>query len=327
MSEQPSSTVGVTEEIASSVSLRTPVSETVANGFIGRKSIAQFSLDFSSYDFSRPYLRDMLEELLAFKSENSKSGIEFWLYATMEEVSEIIDQNVNITRSKGGWIEEHWGPRYSVITARGRMGLLMSTLGLTPYQVEDTMESIETIYHWEPTNKKLLTEYTASAPTEGKLAGVLAEKNATPARVGTAASLRNFRLLLDLFKSNGVIYGPPDGEYMNPAIYPSKKMMGYTYQPEPVDTGSHSYIPDAVVVEKDEFARSYGQPRIIVPIQMQVKNTTYYGFFQTLNYTLDDSTPYSALYDFTFQCFRSYREAVFFLKGTAGRRPFSDFLG
>jgi len=301
-------------------------------------------------------------------------GNSFVLYALLQDFNESVEQAITNKRSKGGFVENHWGPRPSLVSASGIVGVHLSAFGLTPFQVEDPDGQSETVLYWDPTtNMTLSGTPSASAPSgqnsqwmskqlqtlgntlinqigansSGATGDLLQSVNfgastgssGSPnyqtidqnqaARTGTNAAFRKFRMILDLFKMNGVIFDT----IPNPDIYPSTLVASDVYY----DTKLNKYVKPPSIVDQqrtlgdlsnlDALRRDEnlapGNVRAVLPIEMYVKDTVYTGFFESFNYQLSEEAPFSAHYDFTFKAKNTQRTAVFYPDGTAGKKPYS----
>ena len=307
-------------------------------------------------------------------------GTSFIMYALVQELTESLEQAITSKRSKGGFVEAHWGSKPSVITCSGVIGVQLSALGLTPFQTEKG----ENVAYWDPTSPVAILQNgvpqttanvgnntslfnnqlqnlasqavdTVGSHISGALGNLLSTANfksttskpsATGlnqypqfnasqnviAGTGTNAAFRKFRMILDLFKQNGVIFD----SIPNPDIYPSTYTAGYTYVDHSgkVQT-SPSIIELAAAANTsiDTYMKNLrgeniapGNVRTVTPIEIYVKDTVFSGYFQNFNYSLSENDPFTAHYDFTFISKITTRSAVFFPNGTAGRRPFSSLI-
>lgn len=259
--------------------------------------IIKFNLTLPAYNHLYPAeYQDLFKEYETLTHDINK-GTGFVLYALVKELTEAVEQAVTNKRSKGGFIENHWGPRPSLISASGQVGVYLSSFGLTPFQVESEAASI-----WDSSEQR----YKAST--------------------GNNLGFRKFRMLLDLFKMNGVIFD----NIPNPDIYPSTYVAGdkfYNIMEHKYDENKsiiNSSDPNAAMLSlRQGPGTAPGNVRAVLPIEMYVKDTIYTGFFETFNYQFTEDNPYTANYDFTFKAKTTKRTAIFFPDGTAGRKPYS----
>jgi hypothetical protein len=282
----------------------------------------------------------------------------------MKEFSETTEQAVTFKRSKGGFVENHWGAKPSILQASGQVGLHLSAFGITPFQTEDPGGNRgETVLDWDPSNSTVLTNKATTMPDTsdsfsqqsqgllnkgvnllGKQVGGQAgsllsnasfnntKNNPTKfvppvvnqsdaAQTGTNLAFRKFRLILDLFKHNGLVFD----SLPNTSIYPATLTAPEVY----TDAKGNRVVQPSLIKSQGsaktlEDLRKHaqiapGNVTASLPIQMYVKDTRYLGFFQNFNYAISEEDPYIATYDFTFIARLTERTGLFFPTGTAGK--------
>lgn len=320
---------------------------------------------------TRPEYKKLFEMYSNPGCNGFTDGTSFVLYALIKELSESVEHAITVKRTKGGYLENHWGAKPSVIQASGQVGLFLSSVGLTPFQVEDPDGHSETVLYWDPTattimtNKKSVKASSSNTfnqsleklmnqganllgnqvgGTAGSLlsslntSGFLGKNQNAPstptvdssqaASVGTSIAIRNFRLLLNLFKHNGLIFDSIPNISMHPSTFTAPEY--YTKS-----DGSQGVIPSLIGSSKEPNPITLlnmrktsliapGNVLAALPIEMWVKNTKYTGYFQNFNYSISEDSPYTAFYDFTFIAKVTERTATFFTNGTGGRKSFSQ---
>ena len=137
------------------------------------------------------------------------------------------------------------------------------------------------------------------------------------AKTGTNLAFRKFRMLLDLFKHNGLILSTVP----NMSIYPSTYTAQDVYTtPDGKQGVAKSLIEQGKTVADAAAFMAPGNVMANTPIEMTIKDTIYRGFFQNFNFTLSEEDPYTASYQFTFIARTTERTSYFFNSGTAGKR-------
>lgn len=314
---------------------------------------------------SKPQIKSLWD---AYGHTGGGTGTSFILYALVQELSESSEQTVLVRRSKGGYVENHWGPKPSIITASGQVGLHLSAFGITPFQTES--KNAETVLTWDPTTKTLFTKNDIEIKTDsenylnaktqglmnlavnkigeasgGALGTLLSNAQYTSntrtntddrvhktldaatinsaAEVGTNAAFRKFRMLLDLFKHNGLVLDNLPNMSIHPSVYTAEN--AYT-SAGGVQHGKA--IQDLETLQKMRKFSQIAPGNILasLPIQMYVKDSIFHGFFQNFNFSYSEDNPFIANYDFTFISRHTTRTAVFFPSGTAGKKPYSLVL-
>jgi len=327
--------------------------------------IVKFRLTLPSQNYLfNPDYRDLFNAYKSLGGANSDGGTSFILYALIENFEESTEHAITNRRSKGGFVENHWGPKPSVVSITGKVGVFLSALGLTPLQTETP----ETVIYWDPTSPvALLSKPPSAAPTtnpnsftqsvEAAANKALSyigtnftsvNKVKTPtglnqypevtdmgqiAQTGINGGFREFRKILDLFKHNGLVFD----SIPNPDIFPSTYTAGNTY----FDASGKKHVDPSLVNSLDPGAADSmlqalnrlrlqniapGNVRAVLPIEMFIRDTVYTGFFQNFNYSLTEESPYTAQYDFTFMAKTTTRTAYFFKNGSAGRLPYSMLI-
>ena len=335
--------------------------------------IVKFKLippDFSIY--ANPQLKGIWD---SYHGIGANPVYDFVLYALMKDFSESVEQAVSYKRTKGGYVENHWGTRPSIIQASGQVGLHLSLFGVTPFQVEDPTSGAglgrgDTVLDWDPTNGTIMTNTATPMPNNsdynsqqgqgllnkgvnaignrigGATGNLLSTANFNSSQTnntqfkpptvsadqaaltGTNLGFRKFRMILDLFKHNGLVFD----SLPNTSIYPATFTAPDVYtdaQGKRAETPSliKSKNPDDAIMNLRKHAQlAPGNITTSLPIQMYVKDTRYLGFFQNFNYSLSEEEPYIAQYDFTFISRLTERTGVFFNSGTAGKKPFSAII-
>lgn len=321
--------------------------------------IIKFKLTLPNYRYLiQPQYKLLYDE---YAKKGPDLGVSFTLYALIQSLDESVEQAVTNKRSKGGFVENHWGPRPSVVTASGIVGTGLSAFGLTSFQVENTKNETETVLYWDPTTNVALIDPTmAQKAPAGKNPNWLGQQfqnmsssmaravgmdyslstvdktnsnqsslptvsSSSAALTGTNLGFRKFRMILDLFKMNGVVFD----SIPNPDIYPYTYVAGEAFvDSDGVQHTTQSLVEGGTLTGENQqtLNNEYiapGNVRAVLPIEMWVKNTLYTGFFESFNYQLSEDSPFSANYDFTFRAQSTRRTAVFFPDGTAGKKPYS----
>ena len=330
--------------------------------------IIKFVLTKPSHSYLlKPEYIDLFEQYRQLNGVTE--GISFTLYALVQNLTESVEHAITNRRSKGGFVENHWGPKPSVISISGQSGVFLSRFGLTSLQTEDPYVNPETVLTWDPSASVVVQNTTKQATAN---AGFLANlENAgtsllkdfrhpsvpmgtilpsidqsQAARVGTNLAFKKFRMLLDLFKMNGVVFD----NIPNPDIYPSTFVAPNPYvdaqgklhgiDPKtgiPTYTsnspGSSSSLVNSTPANGfsdatlDSLRQSSmiapGNVRATLPIEMWVKNTRYTGFFETFTYQFSEDNPFTVHYDLTFRALKTERMAIFYPQGTAGKKPYA----
>ena len=316
--------------------------------------------------FAKPQIKSLWDAYA--KPGDDGPGVSFVLYALIQDFTETTEQGVSVRRSKGGYVENHWGTKPSTIQASGQVGLHLSAFGITPFQTEDPGEKgSETVLTWDPTTSTFISSKShavqdnSQAYMDAKTQGLMnlavnkvgssmnsplgsllsnaqynsntrtqkdtvikATSEDVAAAVGTNAAFRKFRMLLDLFKHNGLVFDT----LPNLSIYPSVYTADNVYSENgSVKTAENSVknMMDLLAMRKN-LRIAPGNILASLPIQMYVKDTIYHGFFQNFNFSYSEDSPFIANYDFTFISRKTERCAVFFPSGTAGRKPYSLIL-
>jgi hypothetical protein len=85
-------------------------------------------------------------------------GSSFVLYALIQDCQENVEHQVTRKRSKGGFVEQHWGTRGSVLNISGTVGFHLSLLGVSPFMNEDPDSNPERVTYWDPSATTVLTD-------------------------------------------------------------------------------------------------------------------------------------------------------------------------
>lgn len=204
---------------------------------------------------------------MSMDQDNAWLPIVIELNASLKQFSRQMKHVMRTTPTLTGLLVTMWGLEVDTITGSGSTGVFMNRLGLTDF----------------PSLSNAPDEVLAMVPT------TIDESNFDEGTFRVAAK-DAFIELLALFKNNATVW------------FQNENYTGDTSQL--VESGPDMWSPTTgSTVQQNHARRNDVMTRGTVA--MNFRNSTYHGYFNALNFTLDAETPFSWNFNFTFKVERT----------------------